>query len=170
MTSWSPPWRPVQPAVLALTILGVSAPAQAQTAGSPQPLTLAQAIPLTGALMVTTPQAVSVFDVRKGIGMFRDLKVPVLGIVENMSYYVCPHGDRLALFGEGGGARLAQECGLPLLGQIPLHPDVRQGADEGEPVLLRRPGSVEAGAFRDLARAVVARAGDLAGPSLPAIS
>jgi ATP-binding protein involved in chromosome partitioning len=133
-------------------------------------LTLAQAIPLTGALMVTTPQAVSVFDVRKGIGMFRDLQVPVLGLVENMSYYVCPHGDRLPLFGEGGGARLAQECGVPLLGQIPLHPDLRQGADEGEPVLVRRPQSVEATAFRGLARAVAGRVTGLAGPALPAIS
>ncbi|HZS31879.1 MAG TPA: Mrp/NBP35 family ATP-binding protein [Methylomirabilota bacterium] len=133
-------------------------------------LTLAQAIPLTGALMVTTPQAVSVFDVRKGIGMFRDLKVPILGIVENMSFYVCPHGERLALFGEGGGARLAAECDVPLLGAIPLHPDLRAGADEGEPVIVRRPGSAEAHAFRTLAAAVAARVRTLAPAPLPTIS
>ncbi len=133
-------------------------------------LTLAQAIPLSGALMVTTPQAVSVFDVRKGIGMFRDLKVPILGIVENMSFYVCPHGERIALFGEGGGARLAAECGVPLLGTIPLHPDLRAGADAGEPVLVRRPDSPEADAFRQLAAAVTGRLRTLAQPPLPTVS
>ena len=133
-------------------------------------LTLAQAIPLTGALMVTTPQAVSLFDVRKGIGMFRDLRVPVLGVVENMSYYVCPHGERVALFGEGGGGRLAAEFSVPLLGQLPLHPEIRAGADAGEPVLVRRPDSPEADAFRALAGAVAARVSTVARLRMPRIS
>ncbi len=133
-------------------------------------LTLAQAIPLTGALMVTTPQAVSLFDVRKGIGMFRELRVPVLGIVENMSYYVCPHGERVTLFGEGGGQELAAEFSVPLLGQLPLHPDIRAGADAGEPVLVRRPGSPEAEAFRALAGAVAARVSTVARRRMPRLS
>jgi ATP-binding protein involved in chromosome partitioning len=133
-------------------------------------LTLAQAIPLTGAIMVTTPQAVSLFDVRKGIGMFRDLRVPVLGIVENMSYYVCPHGERLTLFGEGGGQQLAAEFSVPLLGQLPLHPEIRAGADAGEPVLVRRPDSPEADAFRALAGAVAARVSTVARLRMPRLS
>jgi ATP-binding protein involved in chromosome partitioning len=133
-------------------------------------LTLAQAIPLTGALMVTTPQAVSLFDVRKGIGMFRDLRVPLLGVVENMSYYECPHGERVALFGEGGGRRLSEEFGVPLLGQLPLHPEIRAGADAGEPVLVRRPGSPEAEAFRRMAGAVAARVSTVARLRMPRIS
>jgi ATP-binding protein involved in chromosome partitioning len=133
-------------------------------------LTLAQAIPLTGALMVTTPQAVALLDVRKGIGMFQDLRVPVLGVVENMSYYVCPHGERVALFGEGGGQQLSAEFGVPLLGQLPLHPEIRAGADAGEPVLVRRPGSPEAEAFRSLAGAVAARVSTVARLRMPRIS
>jgi ATP-binding protein involved in chromosome partitioning len=120
--------------------------------------------------MVTTPQAVALFDVRKGIGMFRDLRVPVLGVVENMSYYVCPHGERVALFGEGGGRELATEFGVPLLGQLPLHPDIRAGADAGEPVLVRRPNSPEADAFRALAGAVAARVSTVARLRMPRIS
>ncbi len=133
-------------------------------------LTLSQAIPLTGALMVTTPQEVSLLDVRKGIDMFNHLKVPILGVVENMSYYVCPHGERLNIFGEGGGQRIADEYRVPLLGQIPLDPDTRKGGDEGLPILVGAPDSAQAEAFRIVAGAVAARISTLAFTRLPLIS
>lgn len=132
-------------------------------------LTLSQVIPLTGAVMVTTPQEVSLLDVRKGIAMFRHLNVPVLGVVENMSYYVCPHGERVNIFGEGGGQRIAGEFGIPLLGQIPLDPEIRQGGDEGLPILVRAPGSPQAEAFRTLGGAVAARISTLILSALPII-
>jgi ATP-binding protein involved in chromosome partitioning len=132
-------------------------------------LTLSQAIPLTGALMVTTPQEVSLLDVRKGIDMFKHLRVPILGVVENMSYYVCPHGDRIDLFGEGGGRRLADEYKVPLLGQIPLDPEIRQGGDEGMPILVRAPGSAQAAAFRGVAGAVAARVSTVAFTHIPIV-
>jgi ATP-binding protein involved in chromosome partitioning len=132
-------------------------------------LTLSQAIPLTGALMVTTPQEVSLLDVRKGIAMFRHLHVPVLGVVENMSFYVCPHGERINIFGEGGGQRLADEFRLPLLGQIPLDPEIRRGGDEGLPILVSAPDSPQAEAFRSMAGAVAARISTLILTSLPVI-
>lgn len=133
-------------------------------------LTLSQAIPLTGAVMVTTPQEVSLLDVRKGIAMFQHLKVPILGIVENMSYYVCPHGERVNIFGEGGGQRIADEFKVPLLGQIPLDPETRRGGDEGLPILVKVPDSPQAEAFRILAGAVAARISTLHLMRLPVIS
>ncbi len=132
-------------------------------------LTLSQAIPLTGAVMVTTPQEVSLLDVRKGIDMFKHLKVPILGVVENMSYYVCPHGERVNIFGEGGGQRLADEYKVPLLGQIPLDPETRRGGDEGLPILVLAPDSVQAEAFRTVAGAAAARISTLNLTQLPMI-
>jgi ATP-binding protein involved in chromosome partitioning len=120
-------------------------------------LTLSQAIPLTGAMLVTTPQEVALLDVRKAFAMFKQLNVPLLGVVENMSYYVCPHGDRIAIFGEGGGRRVAEEFGVPLLGQIPLDPETRQGGDEGLPIVVRAPDSPQAEAFRQVAGQAAAR-------------
>ena len=113
-------------------------------------LTVSQAIPLTGAVMVTTPQDVSLHDVRKGLAMFRQLNVPVLGVVENMSHYTCPHGERVHLFGAGGGQRLADEFGVPLLAELPFDPGTQRGSDAGLPVALAS-GSPQAEAFRDLA-------------------
>ena len=133
-------------------------------------LTLSQAIPLTGAVMVTTPQEVSLMDVRKGTDMFLHLKVPILGVVENMSYYVCPHGERVNIFGEGGGQRLADEYKVPLLGQIPLDPATRQGGDEGVPIQVRAPDSAQAEAFRAVAGAVAARISVQALRPLPLIT
>ncbi len=121
-------------------------------------LSLSQVIPLTGAIMVTTPQDVALLDVRKAIAMFRKLNVPLLGVVENMSYFVCPHcGERTNIFGSTGGARIAEEYGIPLLAQIPLDPETRVGGDEGTPITIRRPGSPQAAVFRQLAEAVIAR-------------
>lgn len=116
-------------------------------------LTLAQTVPLSGALVVTTPQNVALEDVHRGIEMFRKVEVPLLGVVENMSYFLCPCcGDRTPLFGEGGGTRIAEAFGLPLLGQIPILPDIREGGDTGAPISLGDNPSAQA--FADIARQV----------------
>jgi ATP-binding protein involved in chromosome partitioning len=126
-------------------------------------LSLSQVIPLSGVVMVTTPQDVALLDVRKAVGMFQRLNVPVLGIVENMSDFACPHcGTRTSIFGAAGGRRLAEEYGVPLLAQLPLDPETRVGGDEGLPITLRRPDSAPAAAFRALAAAVVRRLDELA--------
>jgi ATP-binding protein involved in chromosome partitioning len=134
-------------------------------------LSLSQVIPLGGVVMVTTPQDVALLDVRKAIGMFQRLNVPILGVVENMSYFEAPDtGKRYAIFGEGGGQRVADEYGVPLLARIPLDPAVRAGGDEGTPITARRRESPQAAAFRDLAAAVVGRLDELAPlTSLPRI-
>jgi ATP-binding protein involved in chromosome partitioning len=121
-------------------------------------LSLSQVIPLSGVVMVTTPQDVALLDVRKAIAMFQRLNVPMLGIVENMSYFIAPDtGARYAIFGEGGGQKVADEYGVPLLGQLPLDPETRQGGDEGAPITVRRPQSAQAAAFREVARRVIER-------------
>jgi ATP-binding protein involved in chromosome partitioning len=121
-------------------------------------LSLSQVIPLSGVVMVTTPQDVALLDVRKAIGMFQRLNVPMLGIVENMSYFIAPDtGARYHIFGEGGGQRVAEEYGVPLLAQLPLDPETRKGGDEGAPITVRRPDSAQAQAFRELATRVVQR-------------
>jgi len=126
-------------------------------------LSLSQVIPLSGVVMVTTPQEVALLDVRKAIGMFQRLNVPMLGVVENMSYFVAPDtGRRYAIFGEGGGRSIADEYGIPLLAQIPLDPETRAGGDEGSPITIRRPDSPQATAFRELADAVKRRLDEVA--------
>ena len=126
-------------------------------------LSLSQVIPLSGVVMVTTPQEVALLDVRKAIAMFQKLNVPILGIVENMSYFVAPDtGKRYSIFGEGGGKRLADEYGVPLLAQVPLDPATRQAGDDGTPITLRVPDSVQARTFRELAVAVRRRLDELA--------
>jgi ATP-binding protein involved in chromosome partitioning len=121
-------------------------------------LSLSQVIPLSGVVMVTTPQDVALLDVRKAIAMFQRLNVPMLGIVENMSYFVAPDtGTRYAIFGEGGGQKVADEYGVPLLGQLPLDPDTRKGGDEGTPIIVRRPDSAQAAGFREVAKRVIDR-------------
>ena len=131
-------------------------------------LSLSQIIPLSGVVMVTTPQDVALLDVRKGLAMFRKLNVPILGVVENMSYFVAPDtGTRYAIFGEGGGARIAEEFGVPLLGQIPLEMETRRGGDAGIPIVVGQPDSSQAAAFRAIAVAVTERVGALASLQLP---
>ena len=104
------------------------------------PLTLVQQVPLAGGVVVTTPQDVSVIDVERGIAMFNQVNTPVLGIVENMSAYICPHcGTRDELFGSGGGARLAQQFGVPVLGRIPIVAAVRESGDAGTPIVIGQP-------------------------------
>jgi len=119
-------------------------------------LSLAQAVPIGGGLVVTTPQRVSLQDARRGLAMFVQMGVPVLGVVENMSWFLPPDQPdrRYALFGSGGGALLADEAGVPLLAQLPLELPVREGGDEGRPIVLAQPESATAKAFRGLAEAV----------------
>jgi ATP-binding protein involved in chromosome partitioning len=119
-------------------------------------LSLAQAVPIEGGIIVTTPQRVSLQDARRGLAMFVQMGVPVLGVVENMSWFLPPDlpERRYALFGSGGGALLAEEAGVPLLAQIPLELPVREGGDEGRPIVLAQPDSSSARAFRDLAEAL----------------
>ena len=115
-------------------------------------LTLTQTAPLSGAVIVTTPQEVSLIDARKGLQMFQRVNVPVLGIVENMAWFVCDQCDkRHAIFGEGGAARVAEELGVPLLGQLPLQPDVVTAGDAGTPTVIAAPDSPVGQAFRALA-------------------
>jgi ATP-binding protein involved in chromosome partitioning len=134
-------------------------------------LSLSQILPLSGAVMVTTPQEVSLLDVRKGLQMFRKMNVPVLGIVENMAGFACPHCQHVTpIFGEGGGERLAREFDVPVLGSIPLDPQTRVGGDTGEPIVVARPTSAPAEAFRRLAAAVRGRLAEAAPPRLPVIS
>ena len=117
-------------------------------------LTLVQTVPLSGVVMVTTPQEVALADVRRGIQMFAKIEVPVLGIVENMSYFVCPDNDKkYDIFGHGGGAQVAKQYNLPLLGEIPIDPAIRQGGDTGQPA-VEIAGSATRQAFLDLARKV----------------
>jgi len=130
-------------------------------------LTLTQNAPLTGALIVTLPQDVSLIDARKGLEMFKQVRVPVLGIVENMSYYTTEKGERLDLFGHGGGRKLAQEAGVPCLGEIPIDPRVARCGDQGEPIVQKHPDSVVAAAYRELATAVQAAMARAAGQQLP---
>lgn len=114
-------------------------------------LTLVQQVPLAGVVMVTTPQEVALSDVRRGIRMFRDVQVPVLGIVENMSYFECPDtGKQYDIFGRGGGARVASEYELPLLGEIPIDPLIREGGDAGMPA-VEKEGTPVREAFLKLA-------------------
>jgi len=121
-------------------------------------LTLVQRIPLSGAIIVTTPQDVALADAVKGLQMFREVKTPVLGIVENMSYFVCPHcGGRSDIFGSGGGQRTAERYDVPLLGQIPIDAAIREGSDAGRPIVVSAPESSIAQAFREAARRAAGR-------------
>ncbi len=121
------------------------------------PLTLAQTIPITGAIIVTTPQQASLDIAIKALRMFQKLGVEILGIVENMSYYICPGcGRKEYIFGKGGGARSAEDIGVPLLAEIPLMPILRENSDEGIPIIVSHPESEAAESFRSLARRVAA--------------
>jgi ATP-binding protein involved in chromosome partitioning len=123
-------------------------------------LSLAQAIQLTGAVLVTTPQEVAIGDVLRSAKMFERVGVPVLGVVENMSYFACPHcGERTEIFLSGGGERLAQEVGVPLLGQVPLQAEMADLGDSGTPVVIGQPESPAAEAMLGIAAAMKKRAG-----------
>jgi ATP-binding protein involved in chromosome partitioning len=130
-------------------------------------LSLTQIVRLHGALIVTTPQEMAVGDSLRGAKMFERVGVGVIGIVENMSFFVCPHcGTRSEVFLAGGGGRLAAELGVPLLGQIPLQAGMAELADRGEPIVVREPDSPAGVALRELAKSVAARTAGLT-PALP---
>ncbi len=120
-------------------------------------LTLTQLVSLAGAVTVTTPQEVALHDVRKGMMMFQKVNVPLLGIIENMSFYVCGHcGERTEIFSHGGGERAAEKLGIPFLGRIPIDPAIRIGGDTGNPVVIATPDSPQAKAFREIAAKLAA--------------
>jgi ATP-binding protein involved in chromosome partitioning len=134
-------------------------------------LTLAQAVPITGAVLVTTPQEVSLSDVAKALAMFKRVSVPVLGLVENMSGFVCPHcGEVTDLFGRGGGERFAAEAGIEFLGGIPLDVTVRQGADVGIPAVAQSTQGPAAIALQHIARAVAGKVSVEAARERPVLS
>ena len=115
-------------------------------------LSLSQLVPLTGAVLVTTPQDVALLDVRRAYTMMRKTHVPVLGVIENMSYYALPDGSRDYIFGRGGAAAFAEKERLPLLGEIPITRRVRESGDRGAPLVVAEPGAPEAQALRKAAR------------------
>lgn len=120
-------------------------------------ISLAQSLPLAGAVIVTTPQDVALADVVKGINMFHEMEVPVLGVVENMSYFVCPHcGQRTDIFGHGGGRTIAEQMGAAFLGEVPIDTLVRSGGDEGRPIVVLAPDSPAAKSFSDISCRVAA--------------
>jgi ATP-binding protein involved in chromosome partitioning len=115
-------------------------------------LTMAQQVPLAGAIIVSTPQDLALVDARKGLNMFKKVNVPVLGIVENMSTFICPHcGERSDIFGHGGAKAEADRLGVPFLGEVPLTMEVRETSDTGKPVVATEPDSAPAKAYRDIA-------------------
>jgi ATP-binding protein involved in chromosome partitioning len=120
-------------------------------------LSLAQALPLSGAIIVTLPQLVSIEDASRGLEMFRTLEVPILGVIENMSYLDLPDGSRMDIFGSGGGEQLAQASHTSFLGKIPIEPAVREGGDSGKPIVVSNPESAAAGALRQIARELAAK-------------
>ena len=121
-------------------------------------LTLSQRIPVSGAVVVTTPQDIALIDARKGLQMFNKVEVPILGLVENMSFFCCPNcGQRSEIFGAGGGERMSEQYGVELLGRIPLDARIRAQADAGKPTVAAEPDSEISAIYRDIARKVAAR-------------
>jgi ATP-binding protein involved in chromosome partitioning len=115
-------------------------------------LTMSQSVPLAGAVIVSTPQDLALIDARKGLNMFKQVNVPVLGIVENMSYFLCPScGERSDIFGHGGAKSEAEKIGAPFLGEVPLHMDIREKSDAGQPVVISDPDGPHAEIYRHIA-------------------
>jgi ATP-binding protein involved in chromosome partitioning len=118
-------------------------------------LTMSQSVPLAGAVIVSTPQDLALIDARRGVAMFQKVNVPILGVIENMSYFLCPScGTRSDIFGHGGARAEAERIGVPFLGEIPLHMEIREKADSGLPVVVTSPESGHAKAYRAIARSV----------------
>jgi len=115
-------------------------------------LTMAQQVPLSGAVIIATPQDIALLDARKGLNMFRNVDVPVLGIVENMSYFLCPHcGERSDIFSHGGARREAEKLGVDFLGEVPLDMAIRETSDSGYPIVISDPGSAHSNTYRAIA-------------------
>jgi ATP-binding protein involved in chromosome partitioning len=135
-------------------------------------LTMAQQVPLKGAVIVSTPQDLALIDARRGVAMFKRVNVPVLGVVENMSYFLCPEcGTRSDIFGHGGARHEAERQGVPFLGEVPLHMTIREKSDAGLPVVATEPDGPHAKIYRDIAAKVLAeiRGGPSAGRAAPKI-
>ena len=125
-------------------------------------LSLSQIVPLTGVVTVTTPQEVALYDVRKGMMMFKKVNVPLLGVIENMSFFVCGHcGERTEIFSFAGGERAAKKFEIPFLGRIPLDPAIREGGDAGMPIVVSDPNSPLTKAFQGVAEALLTRVREL---------
>jgi len=121
-------------------------------------LTMAQQVPLAGAVIVSTPQDIALIDARKGLNMFRKVEVPILGLIENMSTFICPScGERSDIFGHGGAKEEAKRLGVPFLGEVPLHMDIRTNSDGGTPVTVSDPDSQHAEIYREISRSVLDR-------------
>jgi ATP-binding protein involved in chromosome partitioning len=122
------------------------------------PLTMAQTIPVTGIIIVTTPQDVAMNVAVKAVGMFSKLNVPIVGVIENMSYLQCPHcSEKLNIFGKGGGQKISEKFNIPFLGEIPLSPQIMEGSDKGKPIILSEPDSIQANALRKVAKVTAGR-------------
>jgi ATP-binding protein involved in chromosome partitioning len=133
-------------------------------------LTITQQLPLAGGVIVTTPQDVALLDVKRGVTMFQQVNAPVLGVVENMSFHVCTGcGERVDIFGSGGGSRVAGEFGIPLLGEIPLVQEIRAAADAGTPIVVERPEHPQSQAFRAIAAKMIREIEDRPGAEVPTI-
>jgi ATP-binding protein involved in chromosome partitioning len=134
-------------------------------------LTLAQQVPLSGAVIVSTPQDLALIDARKGLNMFKRVNVPVLGIIENMSFFVCPKcGERSDIFSHGGARHEAQRLGVPFLGELPLHMAIRETSDRGHPIVIAEPSSLHAQLYKNIASAIWASlSGDSMQPPPPRI-
>lgn len=121
-------------------------------------LTLSQKIPVSGAVIITTPQDIALLDVRKAIGMFQKVNVPVLGVIENMSMHVCSQcGHVEHIFGQGGGEQMAKQYGIDMLGSLPLHIQIREQVDNGKPTVIAAPDGAIAQTYRDIARRIAAK-------------
>jgi ATP-binding protein involved in chromosome partitioning len=133
-------------------------------------LTMAQQVPLKGAVIVSTPQDLALIDARRGVAMFNRVNVPVLGIIENMSYFVCPHcGTRSDIFAHGGARHEAERLGVPFLGEVPLHMAIREKSDAGLPVVATEPDGPHAKIYRDIAATLRDRLAGGVGRSAPKI-
>jgi ATP-binding protein involved in chromosome partitioning len=131
-------------------------------------LTMAQQVPLAGAVIVSTPQDIALLDARKGLNMFRKVDVPVLGIVENMSYFLCPHcGERSEIFAHGGARKEAERLGAEFLGEVPLDIVIRETSDEGRPIVVSRPESAHAEVYRKMAERIWQKIGGGAARKAP---
>jgi ATP-binding protein involved in chromosome partitioning len=121
-------------------------------------LTMAQTIPVTGIIIVTTPQDVAMNVAVKALGMFSKLNVPIVGVIENMSYLQCPHcNEQINIFGRGGGQKISEKFDIPFLGEIPLFPQIMEGSDKGKPVIISDPDSIQANALRKMAKVTAGR-------------
>jgi len=134
-------------------------------------LSLAQVVPVTGAVIVSTPQDIALMDARKGLAMFRKVDVPILGIVENMSFFCCPNcGHRTDIFAHGGARQAAAELKVDFLGEVPLHMEIRELSDAGTPVVMAKPDGENAKAYAAIAARVAGKLSSTARPAAPKIT